>query len=107
MAKQDHHGDVLSTNYSIMTAKLSAGYEIALGVHISPDKVDTVLHIAELWAGPVICAILSEHNATIANVFKTQAPNVQPVFVPPSAGSDQMCVHIPQHLKCMMWQWGF
>jgi hypothetical protein len=73
-----------------MTSKLSAGYEVALGVHISPDKISNVILIAKLWAGPVICAILSEHNEALVEQFKSQVPNVDAVFVAPSPGSDHL-----------------
>jgi hypothetical protein len=68
-----------------MSSKLAAGYEVALGVHISVDKIPNVIQIAKLWAGPVICAILSEHNLDIIEQFKSQAPNLDPVFVPPGS----------------------
>ena len=89
---QDHHGEKFGANYSIMISKLSAGYEVALGVHISPDKIPNVIQIAKLWAGPVICAILSERSDAIVDQLKLQVPNVDPVFVPPSSDSDHVYV---------------
>jgi hypothetical protein len=87
---QDHHGEKFGANYSVMISKLSAGYEVALGVHISPDKIPNVIQIAKLWAGPVICAILSERSEAIVEQFKSQVPNVDPVFVSPSSGNDHL-----------------
>jgi hypothetical protein len=89
---QDHHGENFGANYSIMISKLSAGYEVALGVHISPDKIPNVIQIAKLWAGPVICAIFSERSDAIVDQLKLQVPNVDPVFVPPSADNDHVYV---------------
>ncbi len=77
-----------------MTSKLSAGYEVALGVHISVDKIANVIQIAKLWAGPVICAILSERSLGIVEQFKSQAPNVDPVFVPPASNGDHLYVAV-------------
>jgi hypothetical protein len=73
-----------------MTSKLSAGYEVALGVHISVDKIANVIQIAKLWAGPIICAIFSEHRVAIVEEFKLHAPNVDPVFVSPGSNSDHL-----------------
>jgi hypothetical protein len=75
-----------------MTSKLAAGFEIALGVHISPDKIDIVIETAKLWAGPVICAIFAVRSDAIVDRFKSLAPNVDPVFVPPSSDSDHVYV---------------
>lgn len=75
-----------------MTSKLAAGFEIALGVHISPDKIDIVIETAKLWAGPVICAIFAVRSDAIVDRFKSHAPNVDPVFVPPSSDSDHVYV---------------
>ena len=87
---QDHHGQDFGANYSVMTSKLSAGYEVALGVHISVDKIANVIQIAKLWAGPIICAIFSEHRVAIVEEFKLHAPNVDPVFVSPGSNSDHL-----------------
>ena len=94
LSAQDHHGKAFGANYSVITSKLSAGYEVALGVHISVDKIPNVIQIAKLWAGPVICAILSEPSVDIVQQFKLQAPNVDPVFVPPASNGDHLYVAV-------------
>ncbi len=102
---QDHHGEAFGANYSITTSKLSAGYEIALGVHISPDKIDMVIETAKLWAGPIICAIFADQSDAIVQQFKSQAPNVDPIFVPPSSGSDHLYVAALQCFMCCNYQY--
>jgi hypothetical protein len=52
-----------------------------------------VIRIAKLWAGPIICAIFSEPSEAIVEQFKSQALNVDPVFVPPSSDSDHLYVY--------------
>jgi hypothetical protein len=61
-------------------------------VHISPDKIGIVIRIAKLWAGPIICAIFSDASDSVVEQFKSQAPNVDPIFVPPSSDSDHVYV---------------
>ena len=62
-------------------------------MHISPDKIGIVIRIAKLWAGPIICAIFSEPSDSVVEQFKSQAPNVDPIFVPPSSDSDHVYVY--------------
>ena len=52
-----------------------------------------MIRIAKLWAGPIICAIFSEPSEAIVEQFKSQALNVDPVFVPPSSDSDHLYVY--------------